>query len=169
MKKSIGMIAIVCLAVFIGCGDKKKSNPSGPGVVHNGTIHATVSGDYNLTFNCTTAYCVASKGTNGSMDVQGFVTSGSDTLSITINILSEPSTGTWALDFLSGNWGAIEKDNTMNISESGSVTVTQATTSKVVGTFNFEAWRMEAGGTGVVRKTVNVSNGTFDVPIILTN
>jgi hypothetical protein len=167
MKKLIGMIVIVGLAVFIGCGEKEKSNPTGPGVTHNGTIHATVGGDYTLTFNCTTAYCVADQGTSGSMHVQGEVTVGSDTYQIDIHISQEPSTGTWGLTFPSADYATIAKSNTGNFSESGSVTVTQASTSKVVGTFDFVAWRVE--GDPVVKKTVTVSSGTFDVPIILAN
>jgi hypothetical protein len=161
MKKLIGMILIIGLFVFIGCGNKK-SNSTGPGVIHNGRIHTNVSGNYNLTFNCTTAYCVATQGTNRSMDIQGFVTSGADTFSITINISDAPTSGTWTLGFPAENWGVIEKNNTMNYSESGSVTVTGASSSKVVGTFNFEAFGM--GGT-----TVTVSDGTFNAPIISAN
>jgi hypothetical protein len=171
MKRWLCSLALLSLIVIVGCKDE--SNPTGPNNnTHNGTITATLSGDYSVAFNCSAAYAVVSAGDEGqgipgSIDIQGSVTVGSDTYMISIHISANTSTGTWDLVFATENWGSIAKNNTLNFSKSGSISITQASSSKLQGTFNFAAFRMEQSNGSVVERTVNVASGTFNVPIIV--
>lgn len=173
MKRWIVLLLVLGLTSFAACNDDDNStNPNDNDNnhnTHNGTITARVTGDYTLNFACTTGYGLAlnevqGQGT-GSMHIQGPFTVGGDTYLIDIQIYENPGTGTFEFVFPPVNAvGSIGKNSTGNFSESGSVTVTEATSSRLKGTFSFTAFRIEQG---IGKVTVTVSNGTFDVPVIL--
>jgi hypothetical protein len=170
MKRWIGLLALLGLVAFVGCGgDEGTPSPTGPtGQTHDGTINATIDGDLVLNFRCTTAYGLqgtGGQGTTGSMHVQGIVSQGADSYMIDIQVFHDPAVGTYQLAFPAEDGIAtVAKNNVGNFSESGSVTVTQTSATRLAGTFSFTAFRM----TGVGQKvTVTVTEGTFDVPVIL--
>jgi hypothetical protein len=168
MKRWIVLLAMLGLIVTVGCGDNKK-DPTVPddNSDYDGTISATIAGDLSLDFNCTTAYGLAEAGAGGatgSMHIQGIVTQGTDEYMIDIQVYHDPATGTYQLDFPPVDGvGTVAKNNTGNISESGSVTFTQVSSSHLVGTFSFTAFRIVEG---VGKVTVTVTDGTFNVPVI---
>lgn len=59
---------------------------------------------------------------------------------------------------------SVAENSIGNFSESGGVTFTQISASRMAGTFSFTAFRMVGVGEKV---TVTVTEGTFDVPVIL--
>jgi hypothetical protein len=163
----IGVLTLLTLAASGGCGSSTTTPP--PGQTHNGTISANIGGDFSLTFNCTTAYGLvvapdAGEGTPGSMHIQGPVTQGGDTYLLDIQVYHDPATGTYVLDFPPVDGvGSIARNSTGNVSETGSVTFTQVSSTRLAGTFSFTAFRMVGVGEKV---TVTVTDGTFDVPVI---
>lgn len=170
MKRWIVLLMVLTLASFVACSDDDNpSRTNDDDNTHDGTITATVTGDYTLDFACTTGYGLAlhevpGEG-SGSMHIQGPFTVGSDTYMIDIQIYHNPGTGTFDFAFPPVDAvGSIGKNNTGNFSESGSVTVTEASSSRLKGTFSFTAFRMEQG---IGKVTVTVTNGTFDVPVIM--
>jgi hypothetical protein len=174
MKRWIGLVVMLCVMLFSGCKDEKKddSNPAGNGNTHDGTLNASISGDFTLNFQCSAAYSIqgtgnAGQGTTGVMHIQGSMTQGSDTYMIDIQVYHDPATGTYQFAFPPVDGiGSVSKNSTMNFSESGSVTFTQVSSSRMAGTFSFTAFRMIDVGQ---KATVNVANGTFDVPVIASN
>jgi hypothetical protein len=155
-----------------GCGGNDKG-PAGPGDgTYDGTLNATIRGDLNLDFRCSTAYGIkgtgdSGQGTTGSMHVQGVVTQGADEYMIDIQVYRDPATGTYQLTFPAvAGVATVIKNNVGNLSESGSVTFSQVSSTRLAGTFSFQAFRMASIGEKV---TVTVTSGTFDVPVILSN
>jgi hypothetical protein len=172
-KMFLFLISIAMLFSIVGCNDDDDKNPAGPGNnKYDGTLNATVSGDFNLNFQCKTAYGLIVKpanGQSGSMHIQGSVTQGSDTYLIDIQVYHDAATGTYDMTFpmqTGQGLGTISKNSVGNVSESGSITFTQVNDSHMVGTFEFTAWRMEGVGQKV---TVVVSSGSFNVPVIDVN
>jgi hypothetical protein len=176
MKRWISLAVVLCMILFIGCkkDSNDNSNPAGNGngTTHDGTISATISGDISVNFQCSAAYGIqgtgdAGQGTSGVMQFQGTMTQGSDTYMIDIQVYHDPATGTYQFAFPPVDAvGTIAKNSTGNFSESGSVTFTQVSASRMAGTFSFTAFRMTNEGQKV---TVNVASGTFNVPVIASN
>lgn len=162
-------ITAVMSILLMGCD--KDDNPLDPGTnLKNGTLTASISGDLTLNFQCSAAYGLQSKsdagqGITGLMHIQGLVTQGSDEYMIDIQVYHDPATGTYQLEFPPVEGVAtVTKNNTGNISKSGSVTFTQVSETRMAGTFSFTAFRMVSVG---VEATVTVTSGTFNVPVIL--
>ena len=169
MKRWTMLFALLAVTLAVGCGDDDGTGPGngGNGVV-DGTLNATVTGDYEVSFRCTAAYGVqleAAAGGQGTMQVQGSVVQGADTYMISIQVYRDAATGTYDLSFppVEGV-GTISKNNVGNFSESGTVTFTQVSSSRMKGTFSFTAFRIVGVGD---KRTVTLTEGTFDVPVIL--
>jgi hypothetical protein len=166
MRRWIAPLALLAVTLTAGCGD----DSTGPGdgdVILDGTLNATVAGDLGLTFRCTAAYGVQateSEDGTGLMQVQGSVTQGADTYLISIQVSHDPATGTYNLAMGTQGVAAITKNNVGNFAESGTVTFTQVSSSRMKGTFNFTAVRLVGVGD---QRTVTVTQGTFDVPVIV--
>jgi hypothetical protein len=164
------VIAAVTAMLLTGCGKDDNNNPVIPGNnLRNGTLTASISGDFTLNFQCHTAYGLqgttnASQGIQGIMQVQGTVTQGSDTYLLDIQAYHDPATGTYQLAFPPVEGVAtLTKNGVVNFSSSGSVTFTQVSATKMTGTFSFTAFHMDNAGQEV---TITVASGTFDVPVI---
>ncbi|MBM3317035.1 MAG: hypothetical protein FJY75_04200 [Candidatus Eisenbacteria bacterium] len=169
MKRWIGLLVLVGLVAVLGCNDDKKSTtPDGDdNGNYDGTITATITGDLELDFSCSTAYGIAEAGQGGAaglMQIQGIVMQGADEYMIDIQVYRDPATGTYDLAFPPVDGvGSVAKNDTGNFSESGSVTFTQVGSGKLAGTFEFVAFRVIGVGEMV---TTTVADGTFDVPVI---
>lgn len=168
MKRSIALLALLGLAIFIGCNDDK--SPTGDGdqtPAYDGTLTATVSGDLTLDFDCDEAYGLAVVGEGGDvglMQVQGTITLGGHEYMIDIQVHEDPATGPFTFAFPPDNAvGSIAEDNVGNFSDTGSVTFTTVTADRLVGTFSFHAFRALGGG---ALSSIDVEDGVFDVPVI---
>jgi hypothetical protein len=171
MKSTKWLIIITLMSMLLmSCGKKDNNNPVGPGNnLMNGTLTASISGDFTLNFQCHEAYGLqgitnASQGIQGIMQVQGTVTQGSDTYLLNIQAYHDPATSTFQLAFPPVEGVAtLTKNGVANFSSSGSVTFTQVSGTKMTGTFSFTAFHMDNAGQEV---TITVASGTFDVPVI---
>ncbi|MBM3285848.1 MAG: hypothetical protein FJY88_00635 [Candidatus Eisenbacteria bacterium] len=171
MRRWIGLLAVLCLTTLVSCGDDDKKSTTGPGdqnQEHDGTITAAITGDFQLDFTCADAYGLKvepQEGLPGSMHIQGDVTLGSDQYMIDIQVYHDPATGTFDLTFPPVDGvGSIIKNSRIHYSETGSVTISQVSASRMEGTFSFHAFSMVSPGQ---RVDVDVMEGTFDVPVIL--
>lgn len=105
MKRLLVLLGLLGLVFAGACSDDDDGpNDLNNPPVHDGTINATVSGDLDLTFHCTTAYGLAAagdpgEGISGIMQVQGEVTQGADEFMISIMISLDPATGTYTFVF----------------------------------------------------------------------
>lgn len=167
MPRWIALVALLALTFAAGCGDD--SDPNGPGdgnSLWDGTINANLAGEHTLNFRCTAGYGLQADDVEegGLMQVQGSVTQGSDVYMISIQVYHAPATGTYDLAFASQTGvGTVSKNNVGSFAESGTVTFTQVSSSRMKGTFSFTAFRMAAVGD---QRTTTVTQGTFDVPVI---
>jgi len=163
--------AVLFGLLFLSCSDDKDdSNPTGPGAnIKNGTLTATISGDFTLNFQSNAAYGLqatanATQGITGMMHIQGAMSQGADAYLIDIQIYHDPATGTYSLAFPPVDAvGTVTKNNSGSFSKSGSVTLTTVSSTRMKGTFSFTAFRMTGVGQEV---TTTVSSGVFDVPVI---
>lgn len=168
MRRSLALLVLLSMAFSIGCGDDK--SPTGNGApTYDGTITATIAGDLQLDFNCTTAYGLAvagdtGQGTAGTMQIQGKVTEGADEYMIDIQVYHDPATGSFTLEFPPDDGVAsVAKNNVGNFSDSGSIAFTEVSESRLVGTFSFHAFRVVGVGQTA---SIDVTDGSFDVPVI---
>jgi hypothetical protein len=171
MKRTKWIVFAAMVILFLsGCSDDKNDNPANPGAnLKNGTLAAAISGDFSLNFQCSAANGLqetgnASQGTTGIMHIQGIMAQGSDEYMIDIQVYHNPATGAYQLEFPSAVGAAIvSKNSDANFAKSGSVTFSQVSSTRMAGTFNFSAFRLDNAGKEI---TVTVSSGTFDVPVI---
>jgi hypothetical protein len=164
--KILLLISLAMIFCLVSCND---NNPTKGDTKYDGTLNATISGDLNLSFQCKEAYGLIVKpaeGLNGSMHIQGSVKQGSDTYMIDIQVYHDAAAGTYELSFPMSSGGgvaSVAKNNTGNFSESGSVTFTQVSSTRMAGTFEFTAWRVDNVGQKI---TTEVASGSFNVPVI---
>jgi len=169
MKRWMLLLALLGAMALVNCNDDDNGPTDPNGDEYDGTISATVTGDLELEFNCTTAYGLLVPGdgglrTNGLMQIQGVVTEGQDEYMIDIQVYHDPATGTYALAFPPVEGVAtIAQNDIGNFSDEGSVTFTQVSSTRMKGTFSFHAFRVVSPG---VLTSIDVEDGTFDVPVI---
>ncbi len=108
MKKMITLSVLIAFTlIFLGCGDKKKSNnivgPGDDNTVVLGTLKATLSGAVSLSFNSNSALGhTVNLPTQKEMFVTGEMTVNGILYSLTI-VISAYGTGTYNLVLNSGN------------------------------------------------------------------
>jgi len=170
--KILKLIAIPIILSLMLAGCKEKKNPTGPNDQTGGKLNAVISGNFSLNFQSNNAIGLydpadPSEGFEGAMQVQGSVKQGSDEYIIDIQVYRNPVTGTYQFSFpMVDAVASISKNELGYLSKSGSVTFTQVSKSRLVGTFNFTGISMDATGQEV---TVTVASGTFDVPVLDIN
>ncbi len=163
---------LIALAVMINCKNKKKDNNLiGPnGNTNNGSMSATVSGEYNLSLQSSTAAGVTDV---SMMSALSDFSQGTTNYSLTIMVYSAVKTGTFDVVFVGGDFtnkatclfqAQIGNDTASKRSfwgYSGTITISEASNTHLKGTFQFAARENIPGSPEIA-----VTNGSFDVPAV---
>jgi hypothetical protein len=153
--KTRSLFALLLAFFLVACGSDD-DNPSGPSNNVNGTMTATVKG------NAWSAKDILIAQKNGAqIGITGDELSNGRDKKIQLNLANITETGTYSLgvmntavyiDIAQGTTNQQEIIQATEMAVSGGVTITELSSTKIVGTFNFNTNR----GT-------TVANGAFDV------
>jgi hypothetical protein len=168
MARLRGLAAVLAISALVACGGNDgPTDPDGDGQVGGtGPMRATIAGVAWVAPEANVqSFYIASSNTYGLVgaDLTGNV--GSRALLLNLGGITVPGTYSLpsSLPFRYANTGSgTNVWETAGAGSSGSVTVTLATPTRIVGTFSFTAVPASGNLTGT---TVQVTNGVFDVTI----